>query len=170
MQNLLGICSAVVCVCTQRACFTSTKVKILTRGDGAARGSQFACFTSTKVQILTQKALQRHCSRFSICLLYEYKSTNTDAKGAAEAHAGPVLSLCTFKGGLASGGRDGWVKVWGASAGRPKTAASAAGTVYLALQALYISLAPQALAIQPAALYVWQGDSRMPLQPQALCI
>ena len=38
-----------------------------------------------------------------------------------EAHHGPVLSLCSFKGGLASGGRDGWVKVWGSSAGRPAT-------------------------------------------------
>lgn len=38
-----------------------------------------------------------------------------------QAHDGPVLSLCAFKGGLASGGRDGWVKVWGSSAGRPKT-------------------------------------------------
>ena len=41
-----------------------------------------------------------------------------------EAHVGAVLSLCSFQGGLASGGRDGWVKIWGASAGRPKTGAS----------------------------------------------
>ena len=44
-----------------------------------------------------------------------------------EAHVGPVLSLCSFKGGLASGGRDGWVKIWGSSAGRPKTGASQGG-------------------------------------------
>jgi microtubule-associated protein-like 6 len=41
-----------------------------------------------------------------------------------EAHIGPVLSLCSFQGGIASGGRDGWVKIWGASAGRPKASRS----------------------------------------------
>ena len=43
-----------------------------------------------------------------------------------EAHVGPVLSLCAFEGGLASAGRDGWVKIWGASAGRPRTAGAQA--------------------------------------------
>jgi hypothetical protein len=40
-------------------------------------GTQFTCFTSTKVQILTLG------DRFSVYLLYWYKSSNTDAKGAA---------------------------------------------------------------------------------------
>jgi len=43
-----------------------------------------------------------------------------------DAHVGAVLALCAFEGGLASSGRDGWVKVWGSSAGRPRTSASAA--------------------------------------------
>jgi hypothetical protein len=47
-------------------------------------GTQFTCFTGTKVQIMTQKDLVRitHMSRYSVYLLYWYKSTNTDAEGA----------------------------------------------------------------------------------------
>jgi hypothetical protein len=75
--------------------------------------TQFTCFTGTKVQILTQKALQRRprrgrksgrrklrsCAkrrgrggeretaraRYSVYLLYWYKSTNADAEGAEGA-------------------------------------------------------------------------------------
>jgi hypothetical protein len=56
---------------TQFACFTSTKVQILTQRlwllrRRSAAGTQFTCFTGTKLQILTQKALQgkyRSCSQ-----------------------------------------------------------------------------------------------------------
>jgi hypothetical protein len=49
-------------------------------------GTHFACFTGTKAQRLTQKALCRgHAPlRYSLYLLYWYKSTNTDAEGAAD--------------------------------------------------------------------------------------
>ncbi len=51
-------------------------------------GTQFTCFTSTQVQILScdGAALARNALqalRYSIYLLYWYKSTNTDAEGAA---------------------------------------------------------------------------------------
>jgi len=53
-------------------------------------GTQCACFTGTKVQILTQKALLGVVNTITVtimynvlCLLYWHKSTNTDAKGAA---------------------------------------------------------------------------------------
>ena len=44
-------------------------------------GPQFTCFAGTKVQILTLKALQAATPAvYSLCW---YKSTNTDAQGAA---------------------------------------------------------------------------------------
>jgi hypothetical protein len=57
-------------------------------------GTQCACFTGTKVQILTQKALLGVVNTIAfaimssvLCLLYMtlywYRSTNTDAQGAA---------------------------------------------------------------------------------------
>ena len=57
--------------------------------DGAARWcTHFTCLTGTKVQVLTKKALLAWWSwawrrRTSIHLRYWYKSTITDAKGAA---------------------------------------------------------------------------------------
>ena len=45
----------------------------------AVLGTPFACCTSTKVQILTQThAVAAGRPRYSICLLYWCKSTNTD--------------------------------------------------------------------------------------------
>ncbi len=55
---------------TQFACFT-----------GLA-GTQFTCFTGTKVQILTPDSRRHSAPRGivgkAVCLLYWYKSTNTD--------------------------------------------------------------------------------------------
>ena len=57
----------------------------------AAAGTHFTCFTSTKVQLLTQRALlgcafprnvayvSAMAGRYSVYLLYWYRSTNTDA-------------------------------------------------------------------------------------------
>jgi hypothetical protein len=48
----------------------------------AASGTQFTCFPSTKVQIMTRQSgcsLRRRHLRYSVYLLYYYKSTNTDA-------------------------------------------------------------------------------------------
>jgi hypothetical protein len=58
--------------------------------DGRA-GTHFSCFTSTKVQILTQEALQLKTDAIQGVrlltglpeMLYEHKSTDTDAEGAA---------------------------------------------------------------------------------------
>jgi hypothetical protein len=65
--------------------------------------TQFTCGTSTKLQILTANAvvfgvidtskegldawtaaLEQVCNQYSIYLLYQYNSTNTDGEGAAK--------------------------------------------------------------------------------------
>jgi hypothetical protein len=53
------------------------------REDDRAAGTQFTCFTSTKVQMLTQRAVDargRPRRRYSVYLLYWYKSTNADTE------------------------------------------------------------------------------------------
>jgi hypothetical protein len=63
-------------------------------------GTHFTCFTGTKVQILSLFGRQRPpgAARYSLYLLYWYKSTNTDAQDAArkylnnmQAHASGCL-------------------------------------------------------------------------------
>jgi hypothetical protein len=63
-----------------------------------AGGTAVTCFTSTKVQILTQLRRRREagassCGRYSVYLLYWYKSTNTtdaafNLKGSAKCEGG----------------------------------------------------------------------------------
>jgi hypothetical protein len=87
----------------QFACFTGTKVQILTQSDlrisepewielpsmnvlvmqqdEQVRTSLYPCFTGTKVQPVMQQ--QKKKSRFSLYLLYWYKSTNSDAARTA---------------------------------------------------------------------------------------
>ena len=58
---------------TQFTCFAGAKVPPL----------PFTCFTGTKVQILRQHVGGGAASRYSVYLLYWYKSTNSDARRSA---------------------------------------------------------------------------------------
>jgi hypothetical protein len=64
---------------TEFTCFTSTQVHILTR-------PRYTC-EAVYIDVCRQGCLLNHQQargwRYSICLLYWYKSTNTDARGAA---------------------------------------------------------------------------------------
>jgi hypothetical protein len=98
----------------QFACFTGTKVQILTLGQRAAdygdpRGgravdSQFTRFTGTTVQILTPEKRAADygdprrgravVSAYAVYLLYWYRSTNTDARKARSRLRRPPQMPC----------------------------------------------------------------------------
>ncbi len=71
------------------------------------RYAQFTCFTGTKVHILThtppanaERMRVFREVRYSICLMYWYKNTNTDAQGRAGARSGRLrvhASACAWR-------------------------------------------------------------------------